>query len=265
MRFKNKFLLNYLEGAPLALAIERAIECEMLSRQEVIGRILDIGCGDGLLAFVLFDEKIDVGIDPNARELIRAKQYGKYNQLIQCHGSDIPVRAGSFNVILSNSVLEHIRELKPVLNESYRLLAPGGRFLVTVPTDMFEEFTAIYQILYGLGLETLSEKYRKVFNNFWKQIHRYRREEWEKIFRAAGFKIVESIEYKSKIVCLLSDLLVPFALPSFIAKKLFNRWIIFKSLRRIYIYPLYLIVRSIMERYECNQKGGLIFFSLMKE
>lgn len=265
MRFKNEFLLNYLESAPLALAIERAIECEMLSRQEVMGRILDIGCGDGLLAFVLFDEKIDIGIDPDARELIRAKQYAEYKQLIQCRGSNIPISSGSFNVIFGNSVLEHIQELQPVLNESYRLLAPGGRFLITVPTDMFEQFTAIYQILHGLGLENLSEKYRKVFNKFWRHFHRYRKEGWEKIFRDAGFRIIESKEYKSKIVCLISDLLVPFAFPSFIAKKLFNRWIISKRLRRIYIRPFYLIVRNILRRYESDQEGGLIFFSLAKE
>jgi SAM-dependent methyltransferase len=265
MRFKNNFLFTYLESAPLALAIERSIECDILSREEVIGRILDIGCGDGLLAFVLFDEKIDIGIDPDARELNRAKQYGKYKELVQCHGSDIPISSGSFNVIFSNSVLEHIQELQPVLNESYRLLAAGGRFFVTVPTDMFEEFTPIYEILNGLGLENLSEKYRKVFNKFWKHFHHYRKEGWEKIFRDAGFRIIESKEYKSKVVCLICDLLVPFAFPSFITKRLFNRWILSKSLRRIYIYPFYLIVRTIMRRYESNQKGGLIFFSLVKE
>lgn len=265
MNFKRNVLLNYMSMAPLALAFERYLECRIFEKLPFDKPILDIGCGDGLLAFVLFNERIDVGIDLDARELNRAKQYGKYKELIQCHGSDIPISSGSFNVIFSNSVLEHIQELQPVLNESYRLLAAGGRFFVTVPTDMFEEFTAIYEILYGLGLENLSEKYRKVFNKFWKHFHHYRKEGWEKIFRDAGFKIIESKEYKSKIVCLICDLLVPFAFPSFITKRLFNRWIISKSLRRIYIYPFYLIVRTIMRRYESNQKGGLIFFSLVKE
>jgi ubiquinone/menaquinone biosynthesis C-methylase UbiE len=251
--------------APLALAFERYLECRIFEKLPFDKPILDIGCGDGLLAFVLFNERIDVGIDPDARELNRAKQYGKYKELIQCHGSDIPISSESFNVIVSNSVLEHIQELQPVLNESYRLLAPGGRFFITVPTDMFEEFTAIYQILCGLGLKTLSEKYRKLFNKFWMHFHHYRKEEWKKIFEDAGFKIIESKEYKSKIICLICDLLVPFAFPSFIVKRLLNRWIISKSLRTIYIYPFYLLVRTIIRRYESNQKGGLIFFSLVKE
>lgn len=52
---------------------------------------------------------------------------------------------------------------------------------------------------------------------------------------------------------------------SYIIKSIFNRWIILRRLRRIYIYPFYSIVKSIIRRYENGPQGGLIFFSLTKE
>jgi len=63
MKFKSDFLYNYLKQAPISLAIERSFECEILSKQKFQRPILDIGCGEGLFALILFDEKINVGID----------------------------------------------------------------------------------------------------------------------------------------------------------------------------------------------------------
>src|SRR4051812_12209599 len=96
MRFKNNFLANYLTRAPAPLALERAFECEILSKQKFTHPILDIGCGEGLLAYILFDEEVDVGIDPNAKELERAKAFGIYNELIQCFGDNVPKASNSF-------------------------------------------------------------------------------------------------------------------------------------------------------------------------
>jgi SAM-dependent methyltransferase len=265
MKFKKDFLFNYLTEAPAALAIERSLECEILSKQDFQRSILDIGCGDGLLAFILFDEKIDVGIEPNEKELERAKEYGMYKELIQCHGNDIPKETGSFNTIFSNSVLEHIPELQPVLKEVHRLLAPEGRFYITVPTDMFDKYSILYQLLSLFRLNNLAERYREFFNKFWKHFHCYKKEDWEKIWRDSGFEVIESKEYNSKIICLINDFLVPFAFLSFIAKKIINRWIISPNLRKIYIYPFYLIVRDLIKRYEDGKKEGIIFFSLKKK
>ena len=41
------------------------------------------------------------------------------------------------DALFSNSVLEHIPQLEPVIAESSRLLRSGGRFLVTVPSANF--------------------------------------------------------------------------------------------------------------------------------
>ena len=265
MIFKNSFLYNCLKNAPIALAIERSLECEIMSKQGFTRPILDLGCGDGLFAFVLFGEKIDVGIDPNGQDLKQAKEYGMYEELIQCYGNDIPKETGSFNTIFSNSVLEHIDELQSVLNEAYRLLSPGGRFYVAVPTDMFDKYSILYQLLSLLRLNNLAERYRKFFNRFWKHFNYYKKEDWEKIFRDSGFEIVNFRKYDSKVICLVNDFLAPFAFLSFITKKIINRWIISPGLRKIYIYPYYLIIRSLIRRYEVRNKKGIIFFFLKRK
>src|SRR5687768_14968956 len=122
MRFKTDFAQAYSTAAPLALAFERIVECGIMRGQAFERPILDIGCGEGLFATMLFAEKIDTGIDPDGRELDRARALGAYRELIQCRGHAIPKPDGTYRTILSNSVLEHIPDLDSVLMEAHRLL-----------------------------------------------------------------------------------------------------------------------------------------------
>ena len=265
MRFKKNFLFNYVRNAPLALAMERSMECEIMSGQEFVRPILDIGCGDGLFAYILFDESLDVGIDLNHQELERTRELGIYGELIECDGSHIPKESGLFNTIFSNSVLEHIPDLQPVLTEAYRLLGSGGRFYVTIPTDKFDTYTVCYQLLSRLGLRAMAEAYRRFFNRFWKHFHFHAREDWEHIFERSGFEVLAVREYGSRATCLMEDTFVPWASFSFVTKKILNRWIMFHRLRKVYIYPLYLLVRCLIRRLEQGKGEGLLFFALRKK
>ena len=83
----NAFLLDYLTEAPASLAVERSLECDILSQQRFSPPILDLGCGDGLFASTVTEEIIDVGVDPNQRALKKAGQRGRYHELIQSCGS----------------------------------------------------------------------------------------------------------------------------------------------------------------------------------
>jgi SAM-dependent methyltransferase len=51
----------------------------------------------------------------------------------------VPEPDGSFDFAFSNSVLEHIQPIKPVIEEVARLLKPGGRFILTVPSASFHQ------------------------------------------------------------------------------------------------------------------------------
>lgn len=264
MKFKGNFFVNYLKEAPVSLAIERTFECEIFKKQEFRRPILDLGCGEGLFAYILSDDEIDVGIDPNARELKRAKAYGIYKELINCYGHDIPKNSNSFNTIYSNSVLEHIVDIESVLKEVYRLLTPEGYFYVTVPTNFFDNYTILYQLFLLLRLNRLAYKYRLFFNKFWRHYHCYDDKSWLNLFLKNGFEAAKVQKYANKKVCLINDILAPFSTISFIEKKIFNRWFLFKSFRSLYVPLLKLIFCRVLQNDSDAENCGLIFFCLKK-
>ncbi|MGZ3774639.1 MAG: class I SAM-dependent methyltransferase [Bdellovibrio sp.] len=266
MKFKKNFFQNYIVTTPLPLALERCWECEIQSNQKFLRPILDVGCGEGLFAFNLFEDKIDVGIEPNPKELERAASFDKYMELICCFGDKIPGNNKSFKTIFSNSVLEHIQDIKPVLTEMHRLLADDGQAYFTLPTDKFDQYTFGYQILSACGLKSLAVRYQNFFNKFWRHYHCYNKDNWELLFSQCGFKVKTQFEYASKAQCLLNDLGAPFCLFSFVVKKLTNNWFLFPGARKVitkFIYvPLFLSWATLKK--QPQGKGGLIFFALEK-
>lgn len=264
MIFKTNFLQQYVGLAPLPLAIERSLECEILSRQSFDGPVLDIGCGEGLFASILFAQQIETGIDPNERELERARALGGYRKLIACRGDSIPEPDQSYGTVFSNSVMEHIPSINSVLDEAFRLLRSGGRMFLTVPSNRFDEYSVVSQLLLTLGLEALQKRYLVFYNRFWVHYHYAAPAEWAEIVRARGFEIVEAYSYAPKRVCTFNDLLVPFSLPGFVMKRVTNRWTLFPALRRIILAPLTSLARSLMRGGERCNDGGLVFIAARK-
>ncbi len=261
---KRRFLREYWAHAPLPLALERTWECTLLARQHFVRPVLDIGCGEGLFARILFGEAIDTGIDPNARELERAHGLGAYRELLTCGGNAIPKPAGAYRTIFANSVLEHIPDLDPVLREMYRLLAPGGRVYVTVPSHRYDHYTLANQLLAGCGLKTVAERYRAFFNRFWRHYHFHDPAGWQARFARHGFEVHECHTYGPKTLCLLNDMLVPFCLPNMILKRICNRWMLLPGVRRLVLAPLELVGESIARRGTRAEDGGLVFLVLGK-
>jgi len=265
MKFRNNFYINYLKAAPIPLALERTMECEILSKKNFARPVLDIGCGEGLFAHILFDEKIDTGIDPDERELNRAKDFNKYNELIKCFGDNIPKVAGSFNTVFSNSVLEHIPDIEPVLIEAHRLLSADGNFYVTLPTNLFDRYGVISRILTRLGMTNMAGRFRKFYNDFWRHYHYYDANGWKNLFEKNGFRIIDIKEYGNKKICTTNDFLTPFSIPALLLKKFFNRWTLLPSIRPIVTFPFRLfITQKDIEQAIDIKNGGLIFFHFKK-
>jgi len=267
VKFKPDFFQRYILVAPLPLALERSWECEVQSAQNFARPILDIGCGEGIFAWNLVDEKIDVGIDPNGRELARTKEFDLYDELIECYGNAVPKLDKSFQTIFSNSVMEHIPDIEPVLKETHRLLKDDGVVYLTLPTDKFDHYSWGNLVLLALGLNSLAKKYRDFFNSFWRHYHFYPRAQWEEMFARNGFKVKESFEYGSKTQCLLNDFTSPFCGFAMIVKKLTNRWFLFQPLRLFTARLIHVPFFSHFARLnkQPSGKGGLIFFALQKQ
>jgi len=264
MKFNLDVGETYLRQAPSALALERTLECRLYPTVPFERPVLDLGCGEGLFASILFQEPIDTGIDPNPRELERARELGAYRELIECRGDAIPKPDASYGTVFSNSVLEHIPELEPVFREAFRILAPGGHFHLTVPSANFERFNWTSTVLSSAGLKSLDASWRAFFNRFWVHHHAYDLAKWEGIARTAGFEVVRAHTFAPRRTCMLNTTLTPFGVPAMVAKKLFNRWTLVPALRRVYLWPLYAAVRPILNGGERAADGGLVFLSLRK-
>jgi SAM-dependent methyltransferase len=238
LRFAENPVSRYLACSPLALALERGLECIVLSKQKFVAPVLDIGCGDGLFASILFDEKIDTGIDPSASEIACAKKTGAYNELICCSGSHIPKPSGTYGTLFSNSVLEHIPDLTPVLCEAYRLLKPDGSFFFTVPTDEFERYSLLHRILAGMGWKRGAAAFRKWYNRFWRHFHAYNTSHWKELIEGAGFEVVEMVRYNPPDMTTRNDCLAPIAALASILKRITGRWVLWSKLRSILFAPI---------------------------
>lgn len=267
MKFNDKFFERYITIAPLPLAIERYWECDIQSSKEFSRPILDIGCGEGIFAWGLVKENIELGIEPNGKELKRAEEIGLYDELIECYGDKIPKEDKSFKTIFSNSVMEHIPDLDPVLKETHRLLKDDGVVYLTLPTDKFDKYSCIYQVLSSLGLKKLANRYVTFFNDFWNHYHFYDKKGWEEIFERNGFRIDESFEYGSKSQCLFNNFGSPLCGFALIVKKLTNRWFIFPNLRKLVSKLIYVPVFKNFAKLKVQKEGqgGLIFFALVKK
>ncbi len=265
MKFRENILLNYMSMAPLALAFERFMECCILSQFDFRRPILDLGCGDGLFAYLLFDEPIETGIDLNPQELEHAKRFNCYKELIVCPGSAVPKPSGSYQTVFSNSVLEHVTGLDAIFREVNRLLALQGRFYLTVPTPHFEEYTVINTLLSALSLNGLAARYRRFSSTvIWKQQHYHTCDGWLAIAQKSGFHLVDAFTYDSKATCLLNDFLYPFAGMSLINKRIFNRWVLSPNLRRTIMRPLSRVIEKIFRKASRDAQGGLVFLALEK-
>jgi len=264
MKFAQQVLSRYLAEAPIPLAFERVLEARIYQRHTFERPILDIGCGEGLFAKMVFDEKIDTGIDPNPKELERARQYDAYGELIECKGDAIPKPDGSYRTVFSNSVLEHIPDVEPVFREVHRLLAPGGRFYVTVPSHRFDQYSVANQALNVVGLKKLAARYQKFFNAFWRHYHYYTPDGWKELAQRCGFTVNEIHTYGSRGQCVTNDFLAPFSLISFILKKTTNRWVLFPALRRVLMTPVAFAGRRFLNGGDRTNDGGLVFMELTK-
>lgn len=136
VRFRSEYdyaVFEYWRSAKLIGYLDRA----GIRR---FGRVLDDGCGGGGMC-VSFAEEADrvVGIDPTERfrdagvRLARERRVTNV-QFVQADGTRLPFAAGTFDLVLSHAVIEHVADPVAYLREARRVLASTGwLFLETAP------------------------------------------------------------------------------------------------------------------------------------
>jgi SAM-dependent methyltransferase len=90
-------------------------------------RILDLGCGDGVLTKKLVEIGCKVvAVDSSAPQVEAARKLGLEAYVMS--GEDLPYQA-EFDAVFSNAVLHWIKRADAVIKAVFRSLRPGGRFV----------------------------------------------------------------------------------------------------------------------------------------
>jgi SAM-dependent methyltransferase len=95
-------------------------------------RVLDVGCGRGVLLGPLADRRFEVhGVELSEGALRGADP--RADVRIAPRLSDAGYEEGSFDQVIIWHVLEHVADPKHTIEECRRILRPGGRLIVAVP------------------------------------------------------------------------------------------------------------------------------------
>jgi SAM-dependent methyltransferase len=226
----DDFLWKHLKELPAFRALLRAVEARFYQGLLPFDEpVLDVGCGDGHFASVAFPGPLAAGIDPAAGVLREARARGVYHVLARSLGDALPYPDGCFGTIVSNSVLEHIPDLDPVLGEISRVLEEGGRFIFCVPGDYFSESLFFTRFFRRLRLDGLARAYERYFNRISRHYHCDGPDAWCERLASAGLRLNSSFYYFSERALHALDLGHYFGVPSLVAKKLLGRWILSPS------------------------------------
>jgi SAM-dependent methyltransferase len=223
---QKDFLWLSIKDLPYFRGLLRAVEARFYQDIALEAPVLDLGCGDGHFTTVTFDHPLDAGIDPWTGPVRLASKRGAYCLVAQCLGDRLPFSDGHFASAMSNSVLEHIPDIDPVLAEMARVLKPGARFVFCVPNHYFLDNLSISGFLDQIGLHGLADTYRRFFNRISRHHHCDSPEVWQKRLEKAVFKIDRWWHYFSPEAFHTLEWGHYFGLPSLVIHFLFRRWIL---------------------------------------
>lgn len=182
--------------------------------------ILEIGAGGGygLLLWSLIADRV-VGLD-RADEIARSRQLhaafpprGQV-ELIAGEGEDLSVVHGDFDLIVTQYVLEHVRDLPSTLRQIHERLAPGGLAIHVVPNLVDRlDWYANYRSRTGLPrrlawalrqrgpirtladpLLTFTPPHVPERGDFLGELDEYRLERWVLQALRAGFEVVDHFQ-----------------------------------------------------------------------
>lgn len=240
MRNRNlavTYLKDFLKIAPLSHALWRSTEALAFSRIKFQKPVLDIGCGFGEFAGVVFNQ-LEMGVDINNKDLKKAFKGCSYAKLQWADIRCLPFKDNSYSTVVSVSVMEHIAGCGKVIQEVKRVLKKGGIFAFSVPTTDLYSNLLVPKIFKFIYLEFLGKMYFKLHCRIFKHINLRHKNWWIKQLQINGFQMIKAHGTVSPMVLKLHELFLIFSLPSQVWKILFGKRLIISLGLRSKILPL---------------------------
>ena len=234
----KKYLRDFLKISPLSHALWRSVEALSFNQVALRQPVLDLGCGWGEFAGVVFDH-IEMGIDINNEELKQAQMGEKYKKVEWADARKLPFKNRSYQTVISVSVMEHIPQGERVIPEAYRVLKKGGLFVFSVPTTKLQQNLLVPKICNFLGFKKLGDKYFELHCRAFKHVNLRPASWWVNHLEKAGFEIVIVEGTISPTLLHLHEIFLITAFPSQFWKLFFGRRLIMSVGLRSNILPIF--------------------------
>jgi len=143
---------------------------EDLIGEEISGKkLLDVGCGDGVLSYLLAKKGAQVtGIDSSDEAIKFAKGKNKKHKNINfltASAYHLPFDNQTFDYIVSSDVIEHLANPEQMLLEMKRVWNSNGKIVITTPIKLTKE--PLDKMHYQ---EYFEEDFRRLLNKYFKEV-----------------------------------------------------------------------------------------------
>lgn len=156
------------------------------------GRVLENGCGVGTYIEHLAPRGGTVfGLE---YELSRAKQaHEQHQHILGAAGEHLPFPDNSFDLVISNEVIEHVQDDRAAIQEIVRTLKPGGRLALFCPNRgyPFETHGIYWRGTYHFGnIPLVNYLPRPWRNRFAPHVRVYSRKDLNALFQGLPVRFV---------------------------------------------------------------------------
>jgi len=160
--------------------------------ERIQGRVFENGCGLGsYLMRLKSGDNITIGLDVEFERTLDAHQ--KSSNVLCGVGEFLPFPSNSFDLVLSNEVLEHVQDDCKAVYEIVRTLKPGGRLVVFCPNRGygFETHGIYWRGKYHFGnIPFINYLPRKIRDRLAPHVNVYTRRDLMRLFAGLPVKIV---------------------------------------------------------------------------
>ena len=135
----------------------RTVELKDLRVREIVKelirnnrcKVLDVGCGDGILLEPFCKSQECYGVDVSEAQLKKAQTRGIKTFRLDLERERLPFADDFFDLVICSETIEHLLDADNLLQEIHRAVRLGGTFILTFP-NVNQPISWLMQILFDL-------------------------------------------------------------------------------------------------------------------